>query len=140
MVNLYALALLFNADNKIVLVRRFGTSFDNGNYGLVGGKVEAGETARQAIRREVYEEVGLDIPEHSFTLVHTFHRKGTETELVSLCFKADIAGMEPYNKEPEKHDDMRFFALSHLPENMVSAHKRAATCFLQHITYSEDGW
>jgi NADH pyrophosphatase NudC (nudix superfamily) len=56
MVALFVLVLLCSGDS-ILLLRRHGATFGDGQYSLVGGKVEAGETALQAIKREVQEEV-----------------------------------------------------------------------------------
>ena len=140
MVALYVIALLCVGDT-VLLLRRHNTGFGDGLYSLPGGKVEQGETARQAIKREIYEEVALDIPKSNFDLVHTFHRKGTEHEIIVLCFKVDITGMPtPTNQEPEKHDDMRFFNLNQLPDNIIPAHKQALECIQKGITYSEHGW
>lgn len=139
MVVLYALALLC-VDNEVLLVRRLHEQFGNGQYSLVGGKVEHAERALQAVRREVLEETGLDLPESAFTPVHTMHRLGTESPFMVLCFKANITGMAPKNVEPEKHDDMRMFALNQLPENILPAHKQMLACVEQGISYSEHGW
>lgn len=140
MVSFYVLALLYNGD-EILLLRRANADFGKGLYSLVGGKVEKNERALHAIKREVYEEVGLDIPEEAFSLVHTFHRQGTEGPLLALCFKADISSLPlPYNKEPEKHDDMRFFTLRNLPENILPAHKQALEYIQKNSSYSEHGW
>lgn len=125
MVNLFVLAFL-HIGKEILLLRRSNTEFGNGLYSMVGGKVEAGETALQAIRREILEEVGLDIPVKDFELVHTFHRKGTENELIALCFKANIASLpKPVNNEIDQHDDVRFFKLDQLPANILPAHLQA---------------
>ena len=138
-VNVFALAFLVSGED-VLLLHRTNVSFGSGLYGLSGGKVEHGETARQAVRREVQEELALDVPESAFELVHTVHCKGTATELVNLIFKVDIAGMQPKNNEPEKHDDMRFFNQHQLPENIISAHKQAIECIGRGIYYSERGW
>jgi 8-oxo-dGTP diphosphatase len=140
LVKLFVIALLCMGDN-VLLLRRGHVSFGNGEYCMVGGKVEQGEAALHAIKREVYEEVGLDIPESDFELVHTFHRKGSESELVALCFKADITHLPmPHNNEPEKHDDMRFFSIHQLPENILPAHRQAIQCIQKNVSYSEHGW
>ncbi len=140
MVNLFVIALLCMGDN-VLLLRRCNTGFGDGLYGLVGGKVEEGERALHAIRREVQEEVGLDLPESDFTLVHTFHRQGTDHNLIALVFRADIPAMAaPQNLEPEKHDDMRLFAMAQLPDNMIPAHKQALECIQKGVSYSEHGW
>ena len=139
MVNVFAIALLLNGD-QIVMLERAHTNFADGMFGLPGGKVEQGETARQAVKREIQEETGLDLPLEAFTLVHTFHRKGTETELVALVFSANISGMSPINGEPHKHTSLQFFNLQKLPANIIPAHKQALEYIAQQITYSEHGW
>lgn len=140
MVNLYSRAFLY-ADNEVLLLRRCNVSFGNGLYSLCGGRVEQHETARQAIKREVYEEVHLFIPEQEFQLVHVFHRKSDAELFVVLCFKVNISDMvQPSNNEPEKHDDLRFFAIEQLPDNIIPAHKQAIECIKQNISYSEHGW
>lgn len=139
MVALYAITLLY-VGNDILLIRRCNAEFANGLYSMVGGKVEKNETARHAARREIYEEIGIDLPEDSLELVHTLHRKGTESEFVAFVFKADITGMEFVNKEPEKHDAINLFSPSELPDNMIPAHKQAINCILKNVTYSEHGW
>jgi len=140
MVNIFVLALLMVGDT-VLLVRRHNTSFGDGLYSLVGGKVEQGETAKDAIVREVCEETTLDIPKDKFTLVHVLNRNGTETEFIALCFKADISSLpKPRNNEPDKHDDMRFFRCNALPANMLPAHKQIIQCVREGVNYSEHGW
>lgn len=73
--------------------------------------------------------------------MHVLHRKGTETEFVALCFKVDISERDtPSNKEPDKHDDMKFFNINELPENIIPAHKQIIQCIDRAIFYSEHGW
>ena len=139
MINIFVISFLTKG-NAVLLVRRRNQTFGKGLYSMVGGKLEENETLRQAIKREVFEETALDIPESSFELAHVFHRKGTETELISLVFKADISNFSPHNNEPEKHDDMAFFEINNLPENIIPAHKQAIECIAKNITYSEHGW
>ena len=53
-------AVIWNADNHIVLIRR-GTEPRLGEWSIPGGRVECGESLREAIIREVQEETGLDV-------------------------------------------------------------------------------
>lgn len=140
MVELYAVAFLHKQDT-ILLLRRKNAQFGDGMYSMVGGKVEVHETALMGIVREIHEEVGLDIKPDMLELVHTFHRKASESELIALCFKADISehGI-PVNKEPTKHDDMQFFDLKQLPTNILPAHKQAILFIQEGKAYSEHGW
>ena len=54
-------------DGHVLTVRKRGTE----RFMLVGGKLEPGESARDAALRETYEEVGLRI--ESATLLGEFH-------------------------------------------------------------------
>lgn len=139
MFKLFVLAYLCRGD-EVLLLRRLHANFGDGLYSFVGGKAMQGEPALQAIHREVLEEVALDIPITAFELVHTLHRKGTENEVMLLCFKTDISGLEPRNNEPDKCDDMRFFKIRELPENMIPAHRQIIELVEQGIRYSEHGW
>lgn len=140
MVNVFALAFLYKG-SQVLLAHRHNATYGQGMYSLIGGKVEAGETALQAIVREVKEEIGLTIPAKDFTLVHTLHRKGTETEFIAVCFKADMSHMPaPTIAEPDKHDDIRFFDIHALPENILPAHKQIIECIEHRVPYSEHGW
>lgn len=136
---LYAIAFL-ETHNKLLLVRRHNARFGNQQYSLVGGKVEAGETALQAVIREIKEEVGLELSPKDLTFVHALHRRGTESEFVALCFKADITGKKFFNAEPQKHDAASLFDLSALPDNILEAHKQVIKEALKDGYYSEHGW
>ncbi len=48
-------------EDKFMLLRRQGHQSSAGEWGLVGGKVEQGETNEEAFKREVSEEVGIHI-------------------------------------------------------------------------------
>ncbi|WP_437883048.1 NUDIX hydrolase [Pseudomonas sp. LRF_L74] len=53
-----AAACLFDDDGRLLLVRKRDTRF----FMLPGGKFEAGESAREALRRELFEELHLQLP------------------------------------------------------------------------------
>jgi ADP-ribose pyrophosphatase YjhB (NUDIX family) len=140
MPELYVLAILHRSNELLLLLRSKNKSFGAGMYSLVGGKVEQNERALHAIRREVHEEVGLDLPEQAFKLVHTMHRMGPEGAFIALCFEADINSMSPHNREPEQHDAMTLFPLNALPEHMIPTHKVILKNVSRHAVYGEHGW
>ena len=52
-----AFAAVRNSSGELLLVRRI----DDGNWELPGGRIEVGESAAQAVIREVAEESGVSI-------------------------------------------------------------------------------
>jgi 8-oxo-dGTP diphosphatase len=58
----YACGFLFSLDReRVVLIRKHRPAWQAGKLNGVGGKVEAGETALDAMRREFIEEAGVEI-------------------------------------------------------------------------------
>lgn len=58
----YVAGFLINPDSRTVaLVRKLKPEWQKGRLNGVGGKVEPGESPRNAMRREFEEEAGLDI-------------------------------------------------------------------------------
>jgi mutator protein MutT len=62
-------ALIMNEKQQLLLVKR-ARDPGKGLLGLPGGFVDAGETAEEALRREVLEETGLEIDNAQLLLTH----------------------------------------------------------------------
>lgn len=58
-------AVVFNADNEILLIKR-GKAPNLGRWMVPGGTLEWGETLEEAAVREVREETGIDIEIETF--------------------------------------------------------------------------
>ncbi|HSW73682.1 MAG TPA: NUDIX domain-containing protein [Candidatus Limnocylindria bacterium] len=132
--------MLLEHNNTILLLRRHNVSFGSGFYSLPGGKINVGEPARQAAIREAHEELGITIAENDLTFTHIFHRKGQGEDLFAIVFKVTAWHGNPVNKEPEKHDDLQWFAWDKLPANILPAHRQALELIHKNISYSEHGW
>ena len=102
-------------DDKVLLTRRFGTGWQDGNYSLPAGHLEENETLVEAVAREAKEEIGVDLDVDSIRLVHTMHR---QHRYIDFFFTADWKG-DPQNLELDKCDDIRWFAFDSFPNNMV---------------------
>ena len=62
-------ALIFNSEGKIFLMRSHKW---RGKYVIPGRHIELGETAEQALKREVKEETGFDIYDVQFVCIQEF--------------------------------------------------------------------
>lgn len=56
--NLFSVVGLLMRDGKILAVSR---KMDHSDLGLPGGKIDPGESPEEAIRREIWEEVGVRV-------------------------------------------------------------------------------
>jgi 8-oxo-dGTP diphosphatase len=57
-----------------------------GRVDFPGGGVEDSESYQEAIRREVSEESGIDVPLHDFVLTYTFTQYDTEANTIVTRF------------------------------------------------------
>lgn len=112
--------LLLEKDGKVLLLRRFNTGYQDGNYTMVSGHIDEGETARLAMKREAKEEAGLDISQDDLKVVHVVHRKSPDREYIDFYLTAEKWDGPPKNMEPEKCDDMGWFDRGKLPENIIA--------------------
>lgn len=131
--------LMLIRKEKILLLRRWHTGYEDGNYSLPAGHVEESESLTQAGAREFFEEIGVRIKPQQLTLVHVMHRKEQDIRM-DFFFTTAIGDQRPVNKEPEKCDDLRWFALNKLPTNTIAYIRHAIECYQKKIFYSEFGW
>lgn len=93
-------AYILGAQNKILLVQQKKKA--KGYWLFPGGGVEYGESVLEALRRELWEELGLQVLEAELTLINeTIDPKG-QRHLVQLLFLTKVApGIPVLNpKEP----------------------------------------
>ena len=131
--------LLFVKDGKILLLRRANTGYEDGNYGLVAGHLDANESLTHAAIREAKEESGVDLESRNLAVKTTMHRR-QDDERVDFFFEVRDWTGEPVNAEPEKCDDLSWFPLDQLPTNTIPYIKQAIDYYKKGIFYSEFGW
>ncbi len=126
-------------DGNVLLLRRFNTGYEDGNYSVVAGHLDSGESIRQAAIREAKEEVGIEINRDDLTVVEVMHRK-SDDERVDFFLEARMWAGELQNMEPGKCDHIAWFSVSELPANTIPYVKRALENYRQGIYFEEYGW
>lgn len=103
---------------------------DNNLWGFPGGIMELGESAPEAVRREVREEVGLDVTPQRLIGLYTspkFDRvypNGDETQLFISFFACQVNGGELKAQEEEVLD-IGWFDADHLPPMVTCCEAKA---------------
>jgi len=127
-------------EGEVLLQRRCNTGFEDGNYGVPAGHLDGNETAREGGAREVREEIGITIRPEDMTVVHVMHRKAENDERVDFFMTASVYVGDILNAEPDKCDDLQWFALDDLPENTIDYIKVAIAQYRNGVSYSEFGY
>jgi mutator protein MutT len=102
-------AAVIERDGVLLLTRRLEGTHLAGAWEFPGGKCEPGETLEESLRRELLEELGVnvDIGEEIFTATHAY-----PTRTVELHFFACRLRGEPH---PRLGQEMRWVAPAELP-------------------------
>ncbi|KND49009.1 MAG: pyrophosphohydrolase [Parcubacteria bacterium C7867-005] len=134
--------LLLFQDEKVLLLRRFNTGYEDGNYSVPAGHVDKGESVLDCLVREAKEEIDVLIDKKDVGLVHVMHRNGTDhnDEHLDFFFTCSKWDGELKNMEPEKCDDLSWFNLQNLPQNTIPYILRALEDVRDKKLYSESDW
>lgn len=116
--------LILMKNSKVLLLRRADWApLWPGYWHCVTGKIEKGETPKQAIIRETFEEIGLNIDPILATVVSVTAKNFQNPELIyrdiSMFFTVRNLKEEPINKEPRLHDKMEWFDIESLPSPII---------------------
>ncbi len=133
-----AVYLMLLRECQILLLRRFNTGWQDGNYSLIAGHLDGNETVVDTMIREAKEEAGISIESKDLQVVHIMHRMSkTNYEYIDFFLTANKWTGEIKNLEPNKCDELKWFPLDSLPGNILPHVKQALDCYNKHITFSE---
>ena len=116
-------AAVIKRGGKVLIARRMkGDSFE-GLWEFPGGKIEAGESPEECLRRELLEELGVEIEAPEFLCSVPFETSGLSIEL--MAFRASLVAGEARSHE---HDEVRWVEPERLedfdlaePDRLVAA-------------------
>lgn len=110
-------------EDKLLLERRR----DSNTWGLVGGGCKKTETGRDAIAREVYEELGVRIPKADFEKIAVYddpgriaaYRDGSIWRMVIVVYGYTFRE-EPVLRISKESRELRFFTKEELKDITIA--------------------
>ena len=113
--------LLLEKEDKILLMKRKNTGYEDGKYSLPGGHVESNEEIRKALIREAKEEIGVKIDLQDIELYKVLNRKvSKEQDYIDFIFKANHWTGSITNEEKEKCEEIKWVDINKIPENTLN--------------------
>lgn len=126
--------LILNDKKEILLIKRAGkVRNEAGWWSKPGGCVEFGERVTETMKREIKEELDIDIEILGY-LPHTDHIIKEENQhWVAFNFVAKIVSGEPKNMEPEKCDEIKWFGFDELPQKITQTTSEPIADYIKNI-------
>jgi len=134
-----AVHLVLIRDGRVLLLRRFNTGYEDGNYSLPAGHLDGGETVPQAAVREAREELLIDARTEDCRVVQVMHRRSTDERIDFFVTLERWTGAIE-NGELDKCDELRWAELDRLPANVVPYIRQALTNYRRGVWFDSFGW
>ncbi|TGL62110.1 NUDIX hydrolase [Leptospira ognonensis] len=93
-------ALIQDAKGKVLLIQQKKNT--SGYWLLPGGGIEFGESAEEALKRELKEELDLEVTKSSFLLVNESIDPNRKRHLIQLVFLVQVKALLPKLNPKEK--------------------------------------
>lgn len=135
-----AVHLLFYRDDRVLLLKRKNTGFMDGYWSVVAGRIDGGEEVKAAAIREAREEAGIDIDPADIRITGVTHRKNTSSEWIDFYLKVEAWKGDIVNAEPHKCEELRWFHLNELPENIIPYIRSAILRNQNELWFDSVGW
>jgi 8-oxo-dGTP pyrophosphatase MutT (NUDIX family) len=124
---------------KVLLLRRLNTGYEDGKYSVIAGHLNGDEEIKAAMIREAREEAGIEISPLDLQVVGVMHRKSNDERIDFFLATTSWSG-EITNREPYKCDQLAWFDLDALPENVIPYVRKALDNYRQGIWFDSFGW
>jgi 8-oxo-dGTP diphosphatase len=120
--------LLVDERERVLLALRT-VAPEAGCWSILGGKVDFLETVQDCAVREAYEEAGVRVAIERLLCITDHMLPAENQHWVSPSYLARIVEGEAYNREPHKSEDLRWFGLDELPENLTRTARNAIAAY-----------
>jgi len=109
---------IMNKKGEILLQRRSADKPRNPNkWSKTGGHVDSGESVEDAIRREVKEEIGIDIPKEQIEILEIFKSKDSNNKYFAynFLFVVDYK-IEDYILQKEEVAEVKYVTIEEMEQ------------------------
>jgi 8-oxo-dGTP pyrophosphatase MutT (NUDIX family) len=138
-----AVHLFLVRDGAVLLLRRWNTGYEDGRYSVIAGHLDGDETVYTAMIREAHEEAGITIAPANLAVVGVMQRRATapgDDERIDFFLAATAWTGTIVNAELHKCDDLAWYPLDHLPDNIVPYVRRALANYRAGVWFDTLGW
>jgi 8-oxo-dGTP diphosphatase len=119
---------LLHQDGKLLLLRRKGSGYRDGQLSLPAGHLDGGETVVDGLRRELREELGVEVTAQSLKCVmHRDRETPEDDEYIDFFFDVVAWRGEPTIQEPDKCAELVWVNPQDLPPDVVDYVRAAVT-------------
>ena len=130
-------AWIMNYKGQVLLQQRALNKKKNpGKWAKTGGHVDAGETCEEAIKREICEEIGLEVNNDAIKNIEIFKSNNPNEHYFSYgyIFFTDLKE-EEFKLQREEVNAVRYFSIEELEEIRKQDNKDYTFC-----TWTEEGF
>ena len=119
---------------EVLLGLRKNTGYNDGEYELPGGHVDAGEDLMHAMAREANEELNIEVKEEDLKIIHILHHYTGDR--VNFILTTDLYEGTLSIGEPDKCEKIEWFSINNLPDNMMPKIRKSIDEINEGIFYS----
>jgi 8-oxo-dGTP diphosphatase len=104
-------ACFITDQQKFLFLKRLPHKTDGNCWGIPGGKVEQGETAEQAVIREIQEETGISLHTQPLTYFGKVYIRYPHVDFIYHMFEYQTGSLPPITISQEEHSEFRWLTL-----------------------------
>ncbi|TXK83907.1 NUDIX domain-containing protein [Paenibacillus sp. N3.4] len=134
-----AVHVFLRKENDILLLRRFHTGYEDGNYSVIAGHLDGNETVIAAAIREAKEEANIQIRPENVRVVGMMHRNEND-ERIDFFVEVRHWEGELVNVETNKCDELAWYPLDNLPFNVIPYIRKALDLMGSGCFFESYGW
>ncbi|WIX85731.1 NUDIX domain-containing protein [Amycolatopsis sp. DG1A-15b] len=133
--------IILERGEHVLLARRAGTGYADGQWNLPSGKLEEGEDMVAAIIREAREEIDVEVDRDDLEMVTSVHCLNPEGKArVGFFFRARRWRGEARNAEPHKCSQIAWFPKASLPASTVPYTHAGVELYRRDERFGLQGW